>query len=212
MELFLLHKIFNWLISGECESSRGTVRTQCQQLRLALCTSLATFACGWWYLCRTNGCWWAEMVDSPRSFIYSPLMRSRQLDLRRCHMGRSCGGQAWYTVASQAFFQAFPWKKSVPPMDGNLDASFCRGRARWPSQPSCKPSALSALKLGNHGFVCHHPNVLCTTFDLSQPMRLVAWRFSHLFHQQFEVYWRKIRSSVRHETGGWPWTHFVMAQ
>lgn len=103
-------------------------------------------------------------------------------------------------------------KKSVLPMDGNLDASFCRGRARWPSQPSCKPSALSALKLGNHGFVCHHPNVLCTTFDLSEPMRLVAWRFSHLLHQQFEVYWRKIRSSVRHETGGWPWMHFVMAQ
>lgn len=79
-------------------------------------------------------------------------------------------------------------KMSVLPMDGNLDASFCRGRARWPSQPSCKPSALLALKLGNHGFVCHHPNVLCTTFDLSEPMRPVAWRFSHLLHQQSEVY------------------------
>lgn len=117
------HKIC-WF-GSECESSRGTVRTQQQLLLLlllALCTSLATFACGWWYLCRTNGCWWAEMVDSPRSFIYSPLMRSRQFDLRRCHMGRSYGGQAWYTVASQAFFQAFPWQKSVLPKDGNLDA------------------------------------------------------------------------------------------
>lgn len=105
VEILYCHKIF--LIRGECESSQGTVRTQQQQL--ALCTSLPTFACGWWYLCRTNGCWWAEMVDSPRSFIYSPLMRSRQFDLRCCHMGRSYGGQAWYTVASQAFFQAFPW-------------------------------------------------------------------------------------------------------
>lgn len=88
-----LNKISNSPILSKCKSSQDAVRTEYEQLQLTVCTSLAAFV--WWYLCRTNGCWWAEMVDSPRSFIYLPLIWSRQLDLWHCHMGTrdKCGTQ-----------------------------------------------------------------------------------------------------------------------
>lgn len=38
----------------------------------------------------------------PRSFIYLPLILTRQLDLWHCHMGTGCRGQVWYTPTSHS--------------------------------------------------------------------------------------------------------------
>lgn len=111
------------------------MRTEYEQLQLTVCTSLAAFVCGWWYLCRTNGCWGAEMVDSPRSCIYLPLIWSRQLDLWHCHMGTTYKAQVWYTVASRAFFWAFPWKIGA---NGCDERKFGYTTCIW----SCKMSPL----------------------------------------------------------------------